>query len=147
MASFRLQEVTLAILTLAGLLHSAEPFSALSAKKHLVVACFAPVAPSVTCTTTPHGPLFAESGESSEESKSAIEEELESLQNQLTLIEALEERNKSQLESFVDEQDQWESLEEEERQLLESKSAITQRMETLAEELVQLWMGAKSHKG
>ena len=63
------------------------------------------------------------------------------------LIEALEERNKSQLESFVDEQDQWESLEEEERQLLLQKDEITQRMEAIAEELVQIWMGSKSMEG
>ena len=79
--------------------------------------------------------------------KNALEEELERLQNQLALIEALEERNKAQLDSFVDEQDQWDSMEEEDRQLLRQKDEITQRMETLAEEMVQIWMGAKSMDG
>ena len=79
--------------------------------------------------------------------KNALEEELERLQNQLALIEALEERNKAQLDSFVDEQDQWDSMEEEDRQLLRQKDEMTQRMETLAEEMVQIWMGAKSMDG
>jgi len=76
-----------------------------------------------------------------------IQTELERLQNQLSLIEALESRNASQLESFVDEQDQWESMEPEERQLLTSKLDILERLETLTQELVQLWMGAKSQEG
>jgi len=80
-------------------------------------------------------------------SKTGIEEELERLQNQLSLIEALEERNKAQIESFVDEEDQWQSLEEEERDLLNSKHSITQKMEELAEQLVMLFMGQKMRNG
>jgi hypothetical protein len=76
-----------------------------------------------------------------------IEQEIERLQNQLALIEALEARNEAQLESFIDHQDQWDSLEEEERQLLQSKDAILQRMEVLSEELIQMWMGQKSMDG
>lgn len=79
--------------------------------------------------------------------KASLEEEIERLQNQLALIEALEERNKAQLDSFVDEEDQWDSMEEEERQLLRQKDEITKRMEVLAEEMVQIWMGAKSMDG
>ena len=79
--------------------------------------------------------------------KNPIEVELQKLQYQLELIEALEIRNESQLESFVDKQDQWDSLEEEERILLQSKPIIEQRMEKLTEELIQLWMGTKSMDG
>jgi len=77
----------------------------------------------------------------------AIEEELNHMQNTLSAIEALEERNKAQLDSFVDEEDQWDSLEEYERELLQSKEAIVQRMDQMAEELLQMWMGAKSMDG
>ena len=76
-----------------------------------------------------------------------LEEELERLQNQLSLIEALEERNKAQLESFVDEQDQWDSMDQEDRELLLQKDDIIRRLEILAEEVVQIWMGAKSMEG
>ena len=62
-----------------------------------------------------------------------IESELERLQNQFTLIEALEERNKAQLGSFIDEEDQRNSLEEDERILLNSKDSIIQKMEQLSE--------------
>ena len=76
-----------------------------------------------------------------------IEEEVERLQNQLTLIEAIEERNRAQLGSFVDEQDQWDSLDEEEREFLSSKESIVARMESLSEELVLLFMGQKMKNG
>jgi chromosome segregation ATPase len=85
--------------------------------------------------------------DSQEDTGSPIEQEIERLQNQLALIEALEARNEAQLESFIDHQDQWDSLEEEERQLLQSKDAILQRMEVLSEELIQMWMGQKSMDG
>jgi len=80
-------------------------------------------------------------------SRTGIEEELERLQNQLSLIEAIEERNRAQLESFVDEQDQWESLEEDERVLLSSKDEILKKMEVLSEEIVMLFMGQKVKNG
>ena len=80
-------------------------------------------------------------------SQKGIEEELERLQNQLSLIEALEERNKAQLESFVDEKDQWESLEEDERVLLSSKDEILKKMEILSEEIVMLFMKQKVKNG
>ncbi|KAL9179333.1 hypothetical protein ACHAXT_008623 [Thalassiosira profunda] len=89
--------------------------------------------------------LAAEDGDGA--SRTGIEEELERLQNQLTLIEALEERNKAQLESFVDEEDQWNSLEEEERELLSSKAEVVREMETLSEELVLLFLGEKMRGG
>ena len=76
-----------------------------------------------------------------------LQQELESLKNQLVYIQALEERNEAQIDSFIDKQHQWESLEEEERHLLESKDGIVNRMEVLTEELIQLWMGAKSNSG
>ncbi|CAB9531248.1 expressed unknown protein [Seminavis robusta] len=59
------------------------------------------------------------------------EDEMDELQNQLALIEALEERNKAQLDSFVDEQDQWDSLEEEEREFLLQKDTILKRIDEL----------------
>lgn len=77
----------------------------------------------------------------------SIEEELNRMQNTLSAIEALEERNTAQLDSFVDEEDQWDSLEEYERELLQSKEAVVQRMDTMAEELLQMWLGAKSIEG
>lgn len=80
-------------------------------------------------------------------SKTSIEEELEQLQNQLSLIGALEERNKAQLGSFVDEEDQWDSLEEEERVFLRSKGSVIQQMEYLTEQLVMSFMGQKMMDG
>eukprot|EP00585_Thalassiosira_rotula_P006597 CAMPEP_0196134194 /NCGR_PEP_ID=MMETSP0910-20130528/3152_1 /TAXON_ID=49265 /ORGANISM="Thalassiosira rotula, Strain GSO102" /LENGTH=884 /DNA_ID=CAMNT_0041394043 /DNA_START=266 /DNA_END=2920 /DNA_ORIENTATION=+ len=80
-------------------------------------------------------------------STTSIEGELERLQNQLFLIEAIEERNRAQLDSFVDEEDQWDSLEEDERVLLRSKDVITQEMESLTEQLVMLFMGQKMMDG
>lgn len=79
--------------------------------------------------------------------QSGIEEELEGLQEQMSLIEALEERNKAQLESFLDEEDQWNSLEEYEKNLLNSKDQIMERMDLLAEQMIMLWMGQKSQDG
>lgn len=122
------------------------------------VSSFSVLSASATSLARPASPshsfsrglvLLAEKKEeeNSEPENSLLEEELESLQNQLSLIEALEERNKSQLESFVDEQDQWDSMEEEERELLLQKDAIVERMGKLAEELVRFWMGAKSMDG
>ena len=81
------------------------------------------------------------------EPTSSIEQELERLNEQLTLIEALEARNEAQLDSFVDKQDQWESMEDQEKDLLQSKDALLQRVELLTEQLVQLWMGQKSMEG
>ena len=69
------------------------------------------------------------------------------LQQQLTYIEALEERNRAQIDSFIDEQHQWESMDEDERQLLRSKDDIKDRMEQMTSELVSLWMGGKSVEG
>jgi len=80
-------------------------------------------------------------------SSSGIEEELEKLQHQLTLIEAIEERNKAQIYSFIDEEDQWNSMEEWEQELLSSKEALTQRMEQMTEELVLMFMGEKAKNG
>jgi len=85
--------------------------------------------------------------EEGSDAKSIVEEELERLQQTMTFIEALEERNKAQLESFVDKEDQWESLEEFEKDLLNSKDDVLNRMEKMTEELLQLWMGAKSMEG
>lgn len=80
-------------------------------------------------------------------SDTVIEEELEYLQHQLTLIEALEERNKAQIESFIDEEDQWNSMDKYEKDLLGSKESITARMEQLTEELVLIFMSQKSKNG
>ena len=80
-------------------------------------------------------------------SSTGIEEELEKLQNQLTLIDALEERNAAQIYSFIDEEDQWNAMEEWERELLSSKEELTQRMEQLTEELVLMFMGEKAKNG
>ena len=85
--------------------------------------------------------------ESASEPRNAITEEMEQLQQQLTYIEALEERNKAQLDSFVDAQDQWDSMEEEERRLLRSKADIEKRLEQMTSELVNMWMGGKSMEG
>ena len=76
-----------------------------------------------------------------------IAKEIEQLQQQLTYIEALEERNRAQLDSFVDEQDQWDSMEEDERQLLQSKQSTVDRLEQMTSELVSMWMGGKSMDG
>ncbi|KAL7530201.1 hypothetical protein ACHAXR_003360 [Thalassiosira sp. AJA248-18] len=86
-------------------------------------------------------------GGSGNASEMGIEDELERLQNQLSLIEAIEERNKAQLDSFVDEEDQWQSLEEDERELLSSKDSVIQKMESLTEQLVMLFMGQKMKNG
>jgi hypothetical protein len=98
-----------------------------------------------------HAPLYSTSqsndGDEGSDGGSCIENELERLQYQLSLIEALEERNKAQLDSFVDAEDQWESLEEEERSLLRSKEEVVDKMDKLASELVQMWMGGKSMEG
>ena len=85
--------------------------------------------------------------ECNEDPSSAITQEIERLQQQLTYIEALEERNRAQIYSFIDEQHQWESMEEDERQLLQSKDDIKDRMEQMTSELVSLWMGGKSKEG
>ena len=73
--------------------------------------------------------------------------ELEDIQYQLSLIEALEERNRAQLDSFVDENDQWESMEEHERQLLLSKETLEQRLEEILSDWVNSWVGRKSLEG
>eukprot|EP00544_Gedaniella_sp_CCMP2646_P011490 CAMPEP_0202505080 /NCGR_PEP_ID=MMETSP1361-20130828/46335_1 /ASSEMBLY_ACC=CAM_ASM_000849 /TAXON_ID=210615 /ORGANISM="Staurosira complex sp., Strain CCMP2646" /LENGTH=72 /DNA_ID=CAMNT_0049138753 /DNA_START=318 /DNA_END=536 /DNA_ORIENTATION=- len=72
---------------------------------------------------------------------------MDELKYRISLIEALEERNKTQLDSFIDEQDQWESLEEHERNLLSSKQTAEDRMEDLVSELINDWMGRKSLDG
>ncbi|VEU39844.1 unnamed protein product [Pseudo-nitzschia multistriata] len=59
-------------------------------------------------------------------------ETLQSLQNKLSSIEALEERNSAQLDSFVDQNDQWESLEPDERELLSSKAEVVKKIEELS---------------
>ena len=87
------------------------------------------------------------SQDSTENDGGAIQQELERLQNQLSIIEALEERNKAQLESFIDEEDQFNSMEEEERDLLKSKDSVIEQMELLTEQLIMLWMGQKSQDG
>ena len=89
----------------------------------------------------------ADTGGEDDSSSTGIEKELEKLQHQLTLIEAIEERNKAQIYSFIDEEDQWNAMEEWEQELLSSKDALTQRMEQLTEELVLLFMGEKSKNG
>lgn len=76
-----------------------------------------------------------------------ISNEIEQLENQLSLIEALEQRNEAQIDSFVDKDDQWDSLEEEERELLQSKQGVQERLEVLVSELVNSWMGQKSMEG
>lgn len=85
--------------------------------------------------------------DSTENDGGAIQQELERLQDQLSIIEALEERNKAQLESFIDEEDQWSSMEDEEREILKSKDSVIEQMELLTEQLVMLWMGQKSQDG
>ena len=85
--------------------------------------------------------------DSTENDGGAIQQELERLQNQLSIIEALEERNKAQLESFIDEEDQLASMEEEEREFLKSKDSVIEQMEILTEQLVMLWMGQNSQDG
>ncbi len=55
----------------------------------------------------------------------------EELENDLLLIEAIEERNRSQIYSFMDEKDQWEAMEEDERQLLLRKDDILEQLAQL----------------
>ena len=76
-----------------------------------------------------------------------VQQEMQDLQYQLSLIEALEERNRAQLDSFIDEQDQWESLAAEEQQLLQNKQTLEERLEELLSQLVNDWMGRKSLDG
>ena len=82
-----------------------------------------------------------------EDESNPIKQEIERLQQQLTYIGALEERNKAQLDSFVDEKDQWDSMEEDERQLLLSKTEIEMTLEQMTTELVTMWLGGKSMEG
>ncbi len=56
-----------------------------------------------------------------------LKEEINNIQHQLSLIEALEARNEAQIYSFIDEQDQWDSMEDEERQLLVNKPQLLNR--------------------
>ena len=58
-------------------------------------------------------------------------ETIETLQNQLVYIEALEERNKAQLDSFIDEEDQWESMEDYEKELMSSKEDLEKQLNEL----------------
>ena len=89
----------------------------------------------------------ATSSQNDEQPYNAITDEIEQLQQQLTYIQALEERNKAQLDSFIDEQDQWNSMESHERQLLETKGDIEKKLEQMTSELVTIWMGGKSMEG
>jgi hypothetical protein len=119
-----------------------------------------PVTSSGTTATTPNGIICkhcsthtrtalrsSTNSQEDDQPTNPIEEELDRMQNTLSTIEAIEERNKAQLDSFVDEEDQWDSLEEYERELLQSKEAVVQRMDTMAEELLQMWLGTKSIEG
>mmetsp|Transcript_6265 Transcript_6265/g.15080 ORF Transcript_6265/g.15080 Transcript_6265/m.15080 type:complete len:162 (+) Transcript_6265:107-592(+) len=101
----------------------------------------------LSSSSTSDNDATADNTSESSDPSNAITEEMEQLQQQLTYIEALEERNKAQLESFVDAQDQWDSMEEEERQLLRSKADIERRLERMTSELVNMWMGGKSMEG
>lgn len=65
------------------------------------------------------------------DSENDVQAKMEELQNQLSYIEALEERNLAQLDSFVDEEDQWESMEDFERELLLSKDDTIKELERL----------------
>ena len=56
---------------------------------------------------------------------------IEELENDLTLIEAIEERNKAQIYSFIDEQDQWDSMDKSEQELLISKELVLRRLKEL----------------
>ena len=76
-----------------------------------------------------------------------MQQELQDLQYQLSLIQALEERNRAQLDSFVDAAQQWESLSPDEKALLTSKAALEQRCDTIMMELVNSWVGRKSVDG
>ena len=77
----------------------------------------------------------------------SLEDELEYLQQQLTLIEALKARNEAQLDSFVDEREQWESLEPGEQALLHSEEPLAERIDEITTMLVQEWMGEKIQDG
>ena len=101
----------------------------------------------LSSSSTSDNDATADNTSESSDPSNAITEEMEQLQQQLTYIEALEERNKAQLESFVDAQDQWDSMEEEERRLLQSKADIERRLEQMTSELVSMWMGGKSMEG
>mmetsp|Transcript_16364 Transcript_16364/g.34244 ORF Transcript_16364/g.34244 Transcript_16364/m.34244 type:complete len:181 (+) Transcript_16364:140-682(+) len=67
-----------------------------------------------------------------------LQGELDNIQNQLFLIEALEARSEAQLYSFIDERDQWDSLEEEERQLLLKKPRLLNRRAEIDEFLSRI---------
>ena len=92
--------------------------------------------PSGCLLTTPRStfssPWCLSATEGNDEDKD--EDSVESLQQKLTYIQALEERNKAQLDSFVDEEDQWESMEEWERELLSSKEDIEKQLDDLLSE-------------
>jgi predicted nucleic acid-binding Zn-ribbon protein len=62
-------------------------------------------------------------------------DELERLEQDFALLEALEVRNEAQIESFVDAEDQWESLEPEEQELLKSKVDLKERIDELMKEV------------
>jgi hypothetical protein len=70
---------------------------------------------------------------------------LEDLQNQLTWIEAIEERNLAQLESFIDERHQWESLETAEQDLLSRKQSILDSSDDLTKKLLLCKMKGKQN--
>ena len=91
--------------------------------------------------------LFSTSAGDDASASNALTDEIERLQGQLQLIEAIEERNRAQLGSFLDEEDQWESLEPEERDLLNSKVSCEEKLEQLTSEMVDIWMTGKSLQG
>ena len=91
--------------------------------------------------------LFSTSAGDDAFASNALTDEVERLQGQLQLIEALKERNRAQLDSFLDKEDQWESLEPEERDLLNSKESCEEKLEQLTSEMVDIWMTGKSLEG
>mgnify|MGYP000592641296 CR=1 FL=1 len=66
-----------------------------------------------------------------------IHQEINQVEYQLSLIEALQERNKAQLDSFIDEQDQWDSMEDSDQELLSSEEELITRLAELRVQLEQ----------
>jgi hypothetical protein len=80
-------------------------------------------------------PLRADDGKQCNETFELAADELERLEQDFALLEALEVRNEAQIESFVDAEDQWESLEPEEQELLKSKVDLKERIDELMKEV------------
>jgi hypothetical protein len=57
--------------------------------------------------------------------------DVESLQNELALSEAIEQRNAAQLDSFVDADHQWQAMDEADRWLLRRKGLVEKRIDAL----------------